>query len=478
MRDFVTTCVNGKPLQLRGADVFTSLSDLLRSTLNLTGTKVVCAEGDCGSCTVLLGRPDGGRLDYRAVCSCILYGGQLDGCHVVTVEGLAYDGQLNPVQSAMVQCQGTQCGFCTPGFIATMCGAFESDPDLSPARLRRELTGNLCRCTGYDSILAAGAAVDRRQLRAMNDLYPPASVLPALADAAASPVSLRHGDWAFAKPTTVADAVAFRAEHPDCLIVAGGTDLGVQLNKGHRPFGHVLSLGGIAELTELSVADGTITAGATVTLSRLERLMADHIPAVADMLSYCGGPTIKNAGTVGGNIGTGSPIGDTLPAWFVLGAEVELAGPGGSRRRVNINDFYTGYRKNVVAAGELIVRLHVPLPAAAELFKVYKISKRKDLDISTFSAAIGLRADGNDIAEVRLAYGGVAATVVRLPRTEAALRGKPMTEATFAAAAAVAEAEVKPISDVRGSADYRRRLAGNVLRRFYLEHICEAEEKS
>ena len=471
MRDFISTCLNGKPLQLRGAAVFTSLSDLIRRDSNLTGTKVVCAEGDCGSCTVLLGRPAGDRIDYRAVCSCILYGGQLDGCHVVTVEGLKYDGQPNPVQAAMVECQGTQCGFCTPGFIATMCGAFESDRMLGPQRLRRELTGNLCRCTGYESILAAGAAVDRDRLRAMNDLYPPAELLPALAEAAGSPVALQHGEWHFAKPTAVIDAARFRAEHPDCLIVAGGTDLGVQLNKGHRPFGNVLSLGGIAELGELTVTDDGIVAGATVTLSRLERLVADHIPAVADMLAYFGGPTIKNAGTVGGNVGTGSPIGDTLPAWFVLNAEVELAGPTGGLRRVNINDFYTGYRKNVMARDEIIARLHVPLPAGGDVFKLYKISKRKDLDISTFSAAIGLRLVGDEIADARLAYGGVAGTVVRLPRTEAALRGRPATEATFDAAAAVAEAEVKPISDVRGSADYRRRLAGNVLRRFYLEHF-------
>ncbi len=471
MRDYVSTAINGKPLQLRGAAVFTSLSDLLRRDHNLVGTKVVCAEGDCGSCTVLVGRPDGDRLDYRAVCSCILYGGQLDGLHVVTVEGLKYDGKPNPVQAAMVECQGTQCGFCTPGFIATMCGAFESDRDVSPRRMRRELTGNLCRCTGYESILAAGAAVDRGRLRPMNDLYPPAGVLPPLADAAGSAVELRHGDWTFAKPTTLAAATAFRAAHPDCLVVAGGTDLGVQLNKGHRPFGTVLSLAGIAELAELTVADGAVVAGATATLSRLERLIAAHVPGVADMLAHFGGPTIKNAGTVGGNVGTGSPIGDTLPAWFVLDAEVELAGLNGTRRRVNINDFYTGYRKNVMAPGELIARLRVPLPAAGDVLKLYKVSRRKDLDISTFSAAIVIRLDGDQIADIRIAYGGVAATVVRLPRTEAALRGKPATEATFDAAAAVAEGEVKPISDVRGSADYRRRLAGNVLRRFYLERF-------
>ena len=451
--------------------MFTPVSDLLRRDHGLTGTKVVCAEGDCGSCTVLVGRPAGDRLDYRAVCSCILYGGQLDGSHVVTVEGLRYDGKPNPVQAAMVACQGTQCGFCTPGFVATMCGAFESDRNLDAHRLRRELTGNLCRCTGYQPILEAGAAVDRGQLRAMNDLYPAAETLPALAEAAGSAVSLRHGDWTFAKPVTIADAVAFRAERPGCLIVAGGTDLGVQLNKGHRPFGDVLSLGGVAEMAGLTVDAGTIVAGATVTLSRLEQVVAEHIPGVADMLASFGGPTIKNAGTVGGNIGTGSPIGDTLPAWLVLDAEVELAGPGGTRRRVNLNDFYTGYRKTVMAAGEVIVRLRVPLPAAGDVFKLYKVSKRKDLDISTFSAAVRVRVEGGAIADVRLAYGGVAATVVRLPRTEAALIGRPATEATFAAAADVASDEVKPIGDVRGSADYRRRLAGNVLRRFYLEHF-------
>ncbi len=471
MRDYVSTCINGRPVQLRGAAVFTSLSDLLRREYGLTGTKVVCAEGDCGSCTVLLGRPEGDRVVYGAVCSCILYGGQLDGCHVVSVEGLKYDGKPNPVQEAMVACQGTQCGFCTPGFIATMCGALESDRDLGPQRLRRELTGNLCRCTGYEPILAAGAAIDRDRLRAMNDLYP--AVLPGLKEAASSAVELRHGDWTFCKPTTIADAITFRATHPDCLVVAGGTDLGVQLNKGHRPFGNVLSLSGIAELAALTVADGVITAGATVTLSRLERLVEQHLPGVAEMLACFGGATIRNVGTVGGNIGTGSPIGDTLPAWLVLNAEIELAGPSGLRR-VNLNDFYVGYRKTTAATDELITRLFIPLPPAGDVFKLYKISKRKDLDISTFSAAILMRVADGSIADVRIAYGGVAATVVRLPKTEAALLGKSPTEATFDAAADVAAAEVKPISDVRGSADYRRRLAGNILRRFYHEHFVLA----
>jgi xanthine dehydrogenase small subunit len=469
MRDYVLIYLNGQRHELRGSRAFQSLSDLLRLDLQLTGTKVVCAEGDCGSCTVFIGRPRDGRIEYRTVCSCIQRIYQLDGCHIVTIEGLKYDSQLNPVQDAMVRCQGTQCGFCTPGFVVSMCALFEAGGVMSEHRLRRGLVGNLCRCTGYEPILKAGLDVDAVQFRRLDDLYPPAPLLHQLAPADAEAVEVRNDNGqTFFKPRTVADAARFKADHADCVIFSGGTDLGVQVNKGVRQLRTVMSTAALRELRELTMTSAQIIAGASVSIAELESATAGALPEYAAMLAFFGSPPIKNAGTLGGNIANASPIGDTMPALFVLNAEIELTGVNGSRR-VNINEFYTGYKRTVATSDELITRVFIPLPADGELFKLYKVSKRKDLDISSFTAAIWMRVDAGTIADVRIAYGGVAATILRLPKTESQLRGQRPVEELFDEAAQTAVAEISPISDVRGSAAYRLRLAGNVLRKFYFE---------
>ncbi|HSV14167.1 MAG TPA: FAD binding domain-containing protein [Tepidisphaeraceae bacterium] len=468
MRNFVLIYVNGQRHELRGPRLFQSLSDFLRYELQLTGTKVVCAEGDCGSCTVFLGRPRGGAIEYRTVCSCIQYLYQLDGCHIVTVEGLKYDGQMNPIQSAMVRCQGTQCGFCTPGFVVSMCALFEGDGPITEHRLRRGLIGNLCRCTGYEPILKAGLAIDASQVKRLDELYPPAPLLLALAPASNDAVLVQDSDRTFFKPTSIADAARFKQEHADCVIISGGTDLGVQMNKGVRALRTVMSTAALEPLRELSVSNEQIVAGASVSIAELENAAAKALPEYAALLGWFGSPPIKNAGTVGGNIANASPIGDSMPAMFVLNAEIELTGVNDSRR-VNINSFYTGYKKSVATADELITRVFIPLPKVGEVFKLYKVSKRKDLDISSFTAAVWMSVSDHTIGEVRIAYGGVAATIVRLPKTEAALNGQRISEALFDDAADVAVGEIKPISDVRGSADYRLRLAANVLRKFFIE---------
>lgn len=469
MRDFVLLYVNGQRFELRGTRLFQSLSDFLRYELQLTGTKVVCAEGDCGSCTVFVGRPRAGAMNYRTVCSCIQYLYQLDGSHIVTIEGLKYDGELNPVQSAMVRCQGAQCGFCTPGFVVSMCALFEDDATMTEHRLRRGLVGNLCRCTGYEPILKAGLDVDASKMRRLDELYPPTAYLPVLSQAAGEAVLARDGERTFFKPATIAEAVAFKRDYADCVIIAGGTDLGVQMNKGIRELRTVMSTAALEPLRELVVSDGQIIAGAGVSLSDLESATASAMPEYAAMLHHFGSPPIRNAGTLGGNIANASPIGDTMPALFVLNADIELTGVAGSRH-VNINDFYIGYKQTVATQDELITRVFIPLPRSGELFKLYKVSKRKDLDISTFAAAIWMTIDAQRrITDARIAFGGVAATIVRMPLTEMALTGQLISEQLFDDAATVAISEIKPISDVRGSADYRSRLAGNILRKFFAE---------
>ena len=395
---------------------------------------------------------------------------------MVTVEGLADAGSLNLVQEAMVRCQGTQCGFCTPGFVVAMCGLLEEAPQLSEQRLRRGLTGNLCRCTGYEPILRAGLEVDAARQQRLSDRYSDAAMIAALQQASGEAVRIAAGEQMFFKPVTIAQAVEFRAENQTALIVAGATDLGVQVNKGMRQLRAVLSTGALLELRKLEVTADRIVARAGVSIAALESAAREALPEYGDLLDHFGSPPIKNAGTLGGNIANGSPIGDTMPALFVLNAEVELVGPGGVRR-VNINEFYTGYKRNVMAADELIAKVNLPLPAAGEILKLYKVSKRKDLDISTFTAAIWMRAEGDRIGEIRIAYGGVGPVVMRLPQTEAALRGATIDEMAFDEAADIAAGEVRPISDVRGAAGYRQQLAGNVLRKFYFDisGMCESE---
>jgi len=464
MRDFVLLYVNGRRHELRGPQVFQPLSDFLRLELRLPGTKVVCAEGDCGSCTVLLGRPRDGHIVYKPITSCIQYAAQLDGAHIITVEGLKYDGALNPAQEAMVAHHGAQCGFCTPGFVASLCSLFDQTPNPSRHDVTRALVGNLCRCTGYDSILAAAAAVDGTAMRSLAELYPEDELRPALEQAAAESVATTDGARQVFKPATLAEAVQLRLAHPQATVLAGGTDLGVVWNKGKRELGTLLCLGEVPELHRCEAVDGVWSIGAATTLTDVERAAGEHLPDYAAMLERFGSPPIKNAGTLGGNLVNGSPIGDTMPSLFVLGAEVELVGTQGTRR-VNINDFYTGYRQTVMRPDELLAAVHVPLPTADERYACYKISKRRDLDISTFAAAMCVRLDGGVIREARVAYGGVAATIVRLPQTEASLVGKPPGDAAWREAGRRARSEIKPISDVRGSAEYRAQLAENILQK-------------
>lgn len=467
MREHLLLYINGRRHEVRAEQAFQSLSDFLRQSQRLTATKVVCAEGDCGSCTVLIGRPEeGGELTYQPVTSCIQYVAQLDGTHVITAEGVRTKDRLHPVQQAMIDLHGAQCGYCTPGMVTSLCGLLEGR-DSPPTReeTTRALVGNLCRCTGYDSILAAAAAVDVAEVPSLAEMYSSGEKRADLLAAAAESVQLTDGHRRLLKPANLADALRWRKEFPQATILAGGTDLGVVWNKGKRELKSLLCVGNVPELRTSSVGSDGIVLGAAATLTEFERLAAEALPEYARMLERFGSPPIKNAGTIGGNLANGSPIGDSMPGLFVLDAEVELASVAG-RRTVNINDFYTGYRQNVMRPDELLTQVTLPLPAEDELFFVEKISKRRDLDISSFAAAIWLKMEGLTIRRVRLAYGGVAPTIVRLPQTEQFLAGQDLSEQLFRAAGQMARAEVKPISDVRGSAEYRSTLAANVLVKF------------
>ena len=532
-RDHIVLYLNGQRREVRGGDCFLSLSDYLRYRARLVGTKIVCSEGDCGSCTVLVGRPAKDRFEYLPIDSCIRFMFQLDGVHVITVEGLKAvadaetctfvgdsvaaetirrttisESDLTPVQKALVDCHGSQCGFCTPGFVMAMTGVCEhaNGHAAAEADWRTALTGNLCRCTGYTSIISAAMQVDAAAMPKLNALYPPGPMLCGLAELQNDVLDLhRHDELGNRRafcPKTIDEAISFRAANPQAKIVAGATDVGVQLNKRVIEPAVFLDLNRVTELGGVEIIDGEgsgklngelgsgdvlplnpvlspgerertrrqIVAGARATWSELLEQCRAEVPEFAEILSVFGSPQIRHVGTIGGNIINASPIADSLPFLFVMEAELELAGPSG-RRRVNINDFYQGYKKFDLRADELLTRVIIPLPQANELLRLYKISRRRDLDISTFTAAIRIRLDGETIESAAIAYGAVGPTVLRLRKTEEFLQGRPFTEDTMAAAGDVAVGEITPIGDVRGSKDYRLQLARNVLLKFYHEQL-------
>lgn len=477
MRDYLLVYINGHRYTVHGADCWLTLSDFLRRRLGLVGTKIVCSEGDCGSCTVLVGDPAGYHLRYRSIDSCIALMFQLDGRHIVTVEGLGKPEDLSPVQQSLVGCHASQCGFCTPGFVMSMSGLLNEARTFTEGDWRTALTGNLCRCTGYVSIFEAAKQLNDARLQPLNDRYSPATMLSEFA--ATSQMSVEVKTKVFGQPahlfspTAICDAVEFLEQNPTAKVVAGATDVGVQLNKGLIAPAVVLDLNRIKELETVDVehsADGAmLAAGARATWREIETICRDELSELARIISVFGSPQIRHMGTLGGNIINASPIADSLPFLFVMEAELELCSTSGSRV-VPITEFYRGYKQLDLRPGEVLTRIRVALPSAFQNLRLYKVSRRRDLDISTFTAAILMQLDGDRIADARVALGAVGPTVFRASATEAFLRGSTFDEATMRAAGKVAVSEIAPISDVRGAADYRYQLTRNVFLRFFHQH--------
>jgi xanthine dehydrogenase small subunit len=472
MRDHLLLFINGQRHDVRGRDAFLSLSDYLRLRCGLVGTKIVCSEGDCGACTTLIGRRDSirGQLNYKPVDSCIQFLFQLDGTHVVTVEGLRRDGTLNQVQQAMVDCHGSQCGFCTPGFVMAMTGILEETESVDEAELRTGLTGNLCRCTGYTPILEAGMKCNDAQHQRLGHLYPAEPMLAEFDRVASDLLQLEttsFGERQIAScPATLDGALEFLTANPMATIVAGATDIGVRANKAHRLPPAILDLNRIVELDFVSVENGVLRCGARASWTSLLETFRQTAPEFARILQFFGAPQIRHVGTIAGNIANASPIADSLPFLFVMEATLVIASKSG-RREVNVNDFYHGYKQLDLKPGELIVEVRIPLPADDELLRLYKVSRRRDLDISGFTAAVRMRLDGDVIEQASIAFGAVGPTVLRAKQTERFLVGEPLTLETMQTAGDIAVSEVTPIDDVRGSADYRRQLTRNVLLKFY-----------
>ena len=464
--------LNGEDVSLAQVAPDETLLDYLRLRRSLTGTKEGCAEGDCGACTVLVGRLLAGKLIYESVNACIRFLGSLDGCHVVTVELLAgKGGRLHPVQQAMIDFHGSQCGFCTPGFVMSLYALWMRSPEPTNAEIEKALQGNLCRCTGYEAIVRAARAISTYGRAARDPLNAERrktiARLKALRDGAR--VEIGEGGARLVVPASIDDLARMLEAEPGATIVAGSTDVGLWVTKFMREIAPAVFIGGLDEMKTISEAGGVIRVGAGVTYSEAVTQLSKRIPAFGPLIERLGGEQVRNMGTIGGNIANGSPIGDTPPPLIALGATVTLR-KGRRRRTLPLEKFFVAYGKQDRRPGEFVEAIEVPAPAKGAHFAVYKITKRRDEDITATLGAFHLRlARDGTVAAIRIAYGGMAATPKRAAAVEAALAGKPWNEATVEAALPAFAADFAPITDMRATAGYRALAARNLLRRFYLE---------
>jgi xanthine dehydrogenase small subunit len=459
--------LNGKPASEDGAPPTMTVLDWLRTRAHLTGTKEGCAEGDCGACTIVLGRRLDGSMRYQAVNSCLMMLPQIDNCAVLTVEGLAAaDGALHPVQQAMVETDATQCGFCTPGFVMAMFAFHHGGEPADDTVIHDALAGNLCRCTGYRSIVEAC----RRIARGPADRFAAETAATAEAVGALPPCpDYRAGAQVFLVPRSLDALYDAMAQSPDAILLAGGTDLGLRVSKDREALPAVISVAAVEELRRITAGDDAIEIGGAVTYTEALPHFDKHFPSFGALVRRIGSRQIRNLGTIAGNLATASPIGDTLPCLIALDATVTLASRSGERT-LRVEEFITGYRKTALAAGEIIASIRIPLLAAGQKFSVYKLSKRFDQDISTVIAAFRLeRQPDGKVRALRAAYGGMAARAMRAASLEAALSGRPWTPAWLADTDALLARDFTPMTDHRGGAAYRLRAAAGLLRRFQLE---------
>lgn len=441
-----------------------TILDWLRLEDRATGTKEGCAEGDCGACTIVLARLRDGALVYEPVNACIALLGSLDGTELITVEDLADAGQLHPVQEAMVRHHGSQCGFCTPGIVMSLFALHHAQHTvIDRATIDEALAGNLCRCTGYKPIIAAAEEACAQPIA--DQFARRASETIAALAALNSGRSLFIGDenQFFAAPHTSAELASLLQTYPDAQLVAGATDVGLWITKGLRTFDRVIATRQVADLQILEAHEDELRIGAAVSLERVAEALGTFDPDLASLMQRFGSRQIRASGTIGGNIGNGSPIGDLAPCLIALGATLELR-RGDQLRLIPLEDFFLAYRKQDRAVDEFITRILVPRPGPQDLIRVTKISKRRDEDISTLLLAVRLIVDEGVIAEARLAFGGMAGIPCRAPAAEAVLRGGVLADGTLwrRSAAALSE-DLQPLSDWRASADYRMQVAQNAL---------------
>jgi len=462
MSDEVTFLLDGEVQAVGGIDPTTTVLDWLRQTKGRTGTKEGCAEGDCGACTVLVGSLDHDRIAWRSVNACILFLPMLHGKALLTVESLSAGGEMHPVQKAMVEHHGSQCGFCTPGFVMSLYGrAVVAAEGTAGTDIKDVIAGNLCRCTGYGPILDAAQAVP---VTRRDD----AALVARLREMPATPLHLRHDGRQWFSPRRADELADLLLAHPEARLVAGATDVGLWVTKQHRDLREIIHVGAVEDLGFIEENEAGLTLGAAIRYEQAHQPLARLHPDLGELVRRIGALQVRNSGTVVGNIANGSPIGDMPPALIALGARIVLR-RGGERRSLALEDYFLAYGRQDRRPDEFVESVFIPRPPVGQMIRIVKLSKRFDSDISAVCAAIALTIAGGKVTEARLAFGGMAGIPKRAAAAEAALRGAEWSQAACAAAAEALALDFTPLSDMRGSSAYRLTAAGNVLRRLWFE---------
>ncbi len=471
-------------IELNDCDPTRSVLQYLREDLHRCGTKEGCAEGDCGACTVVIGEVVENELQLRSINACLLLLPMLHGKLLITVESLqGGKPELHPVQRAMVECHGSQCGFCTPGFVMSLFVLYKNQSKPDRNQINDNLSGNLCRCTGYRPIIEAAKLM--YQLPAGQGpawLYrnPQVRAEQVLIDQLQQikpkqSLAIEYDGKRFFAPTTSEELAQLKHQFPEATLMAGNTDVGLWINKQLRQLPVIIYLGLLKDLYDIDDRGSNIRIGAMVSLSDAFALLSDYFPAFCDLIRQFASLPIRNAGTLGGNVANGSPIGDSMPALLALDARVQLHGADG-RRELPLEDFYLGYQQQDLAAGEWVEALVIPKSAKDIQLAGYKVSKRFDQDISAVCASFALQLDNKlHIKRIRIAYGGMAAIPRRSKQAEQVMLGKPWNEQTLALACQAIADDFTPLSDLRASSAYRIRVAQNLLRRFYLQTTVEMQ---
>ncbi|HTK85696.1 MAG TPA: xanthine dehydrogenase small subunit [Patescibacteria group bacterium] len=464
MFDVIKFILNDEVREVSGLPPTMTVLQWLRTQAGLTGTKEGCAEGDCGACTTILGTLKDGKVEYKTINSCIVFLPVLDGHHLITVENLKKNGTPHPVQKAMVDCHGSQCGFCTPGFVMSLAALHHNKQDATEEEIQDAIAGNLCRCTGYRPILDAARKADKVKKRAVL-----ASDIRGLREMQRkSMFTYEGGGGKFFAPRGVQELADVLAKYPTATMLAGGTDVGLWVTKHHKELQVIIYTGHVRELQEIKSTASGLEIGAAVTYTDVFKALAAYDESMEETLRRLGSVQIRNLGTVGGNIANGSPIGDGMPPLIALDAKIFLRNQN-TARLVNLKDYFIEYGKQDRKPGEFVEKILVPAKAKNVLFKVYKISKRFDQDISAVCGAFALTMEGKKITAARIAYGGMAGTPKRAAAMEKALTGKEWTEETAKAGMAALDKDFQPMSDMRASKEYRSDAAKNLLYRFWLE---------
>ena len=470
MKNSVRFVLGGEIRELKEVDPTLTILEFLREKERKCGTKEGCAEGDCSACTVVIGELVDEEIHYQAVNACIQFVATLDGKQLITVEDLeGEDGSLHPAQQAMINCHGTQCGFCTPGFVMSLFAMYRSEPKPDRNRIDDALAGNLCRCTGYGTIINAAKGMYDLPGEDVVKLHEKETVELLKQIQHNETVEVGEDGRQFYSPKNIEELANILAKNPDACILAGSTDVGLWVTKLHRELETIVYIGDVVELKQLTVNQDYIEIGAGVTYTNALEIITEHYPDFGELIRRIGAQQVRNSGTIGGNIANGSPIGDTPPALIALDAKLILR-KGKKQREIPLEDYFIEYGVQDLQKGEFVEKVKLPVANPEYLFSTYKISKRFDQDISASCGAFNLKLDKAGIVEdIRICYGGMASTPKRATQCEKYLIGKEWCANTVKSAMQEMTKDYSPMNDMRASKEYRMLVAQNLLFKFFIE---------